>query len=99
MQICAYNAVAPRNPRMKRNHNASRRAVLQAGLATGAAALAGAARGAEPNPANLPPNVADWTRMLGEGVAARPYGKRAKAEEHIVRRDVPWLTASPQSSV
>ena len=30
---------------------------------------------AESNPANLPPNVADWTKMLGEGVAARPYGK------------------------
>ena len=56
-------------------------------------------RAAESNPANLPPNVADWTKMLGEGVAARPYGKRAKYEEHIVRRDVSWLTASPQSSV
>ena len=37
--------------------------------------------------------------MLGEGVAVRPYGKRAKYEEHIKRRDVSWLTASPQSSV
>src|SRR3954464_1029843 len=78
--------------------SSSRRAVLRAGLA-GAAALAGPARAAEPNPANLPPNVPDWTRMLGEGVAARPYGKRAKYEEHIARRDVSWLTASPQSSV
>ena len=80
---------------------ASRRAVLRAGLAGGAAALTGPAlaAGAESNPANLPPNVADWTRMLGEGVAARPYGKRAKYEEHIGRRDVSWLTASPQSSV
>ena len=77
---------------------ASRRAVLRAGLA-GGAALAGPALAAEPNPANLPPNVADWTRMLGEGVAVRPNGRRAKYEEHIVRRDVAWLTASPQSSV
>jgi sulfane dehydrogenase subunit SoxC len=59
---------------------ASRRSILRAGLASGAAALTGPAL-AEPaksNPASLPPNVADWTRMLGEGVAARPYGKRAK---------------------
>ncbi len=78
---------------------ASRRAVLRAGLAGGVAALWSPSAAADANPANLPPNVADWTRMLGEGVAARPYGKRAKYEEHIVRRDVSWLTASPQSSV
>jgi sulfane dehydrogenase subunit SoxC len=81
--------------------SASRRAALRAGLAGGAAALVAPslAAAAEANPANLPPNVADWTRMLGEGVAAQPYGKRAKYEEHIARRDVSWLTASPQSSV
>ena len=81
--------------------SASRRAALRAGLAGGAAALVAPslAAAAESDPANLPPNVADWTRMLGEGVGARPYGKRAKYEEHIARRDVSWLTASPQSSV
>ena len=95
--------VQGRNPM---NHDdkprsASRRAALRAGLAGGAAALVAPslAAAAEANPANLPPNVADWTRMLGEGVAAQPYGKRAKYEEHIARRDVSWLTASPQSSV
>jgi sulfane dehydrogenase subunit SoxC len=79
----------------------SRRAVLRGALAGGAAALTGAAPGAQAqsNPANLPPNVADWTKMLGEGVAARTYGKPAKYEAHIGRRDVSWLTASPQSSV
>ena len=82
----------------KRVH--SRRAVLRAGLAGSAAVMAPlSAASAQSNPANLPPNVADWTKMLGEGVAARPYGKRAKYEEHIKRRDVSWLTASPQSSV
>jgi sulfane dehydrogenase subunit SoxC len=79
----------------------SRRAVLRASLAGGAAALGGSAFAAAtaPNPANLPPNVADWTRMLGEGVAVRTYGKPAKHEAHVGRRDVSWLTASPQSSV
>jgi sulfane dehydrogenase subunit SoxC len=75
---------------------ASRRAVLRVGLATGAAALTAPAIA---DPANLPPNIAEWTRALGEGVAVRPYGKRAKHEEYVRRRDVPWLTASPQSSV
>ena len=86
---------------MKKNEPgklASRRAVLRAGMSTAAAALAGPALAAESNP-NLPPNVADWTKMLGEGVAVRPYGKRAKYEETVKRRDVSWLTASPQSSV
>jgi sulfane dehydrogenase subunit SoxC len=37
--------------------------------------------------------------MLGEGVDARPYGTPSAFEKHVVRRDVSWLTASPQSSV
>jgi sulfane dehydrogenase subunit SoxC len=80
--------------------NPSRRALLRAGLASGAAALGTPVLPASAdNPANQPPNVADWTRMLGEGVAARTYGRPSKYEAHIGRRDVAWLTASPQSSV
>lgn len=81
---------------------ASRRAVLRAGLASGAAALAApalAASGDRGNPANLPPNVPAWTRTPGEGVGARAYGRPAKHENHVGRRDVPWLAPSPQSSV
>ena len=37
--------------------------------------------------------------MLGEGVAVARLRQAAKYEEHIIRRDVAWLTASPQSSV
>jgi sulfane dehydrogenase subunit SoxC len=86
----------PSDPTMLR----SRRAILRAGLAGGAAALAGPAAAADTTAnANLPPNVADWTRMLGEGVTVRTYGKPAKYEAHVGRRDVSWLTASPQSSV
>lgn len=51
------------------------------------------------DPKNLPPNVAEHTKVLGEGVAARPYGKPSKFEANVVRRDVEWLTASRESSV
>ncbi len=43
--------------------------------------------------------VPDWSRYLGDGVAAFPYGKPSKFEKHVVRRDVEWLTASRESSV
>jgi sulfane dehydrogenase subunit SoxC len=43
--------------------------------------------------------VPDWSRYLGDGVAAFPYGKPSKYEKHVVRRDVEWLTASRESSV
>ncbi|MBI3435601.1 MAG: sulfite dehydrogenase, partial [Proteobacteria bacterium] len=69
-------------------------------LLTGAAAatLASAASAAG-NPDNLPPHVPPWTRALGDGVAARPYGLPSKYEKNVVRRDVEWLTASRESSV
>jgi sulfane dehydrogenase subunit SoxC len=51
------------------------------------------------NPANQPPNVPDWSKTLGEGVAAHPYGKPSRYEAHVVRVDVEWLTASRESSV
>jgi sulfane dehydrogenase subunit SoxC len=58
-----------------------------AGLA-GAAATALADRALAANPKNLPPNVPDWSRALGDGVAVRPYGKPSRFEKHVVRRDV-----------
>ncbi|NJL50293.1 MAG: sulfite dehydrogenase, partial [Blastochloris sp.] len=62
----------------------------------GTGALASAPGG---NPANQPPNVPEWTKTLGDGVAVRAYGKPSSHEAHVVRRDVEWLTASNQSSV
>jgi sulfane dehydrogenase subunit SoxC len=79
----------------------SRRAFLRAGLAAGGAgalgSLGAAARAG--NPANQPPNVPDWSRHLGDGVAVRTYGKPSRHEAHVIRRDVEWLTASRESSV
>ena len=73
----------------------SRRAFLRAGLAAGGTALSGQALAAAQgpgNPANQPPNVADWSRVIGDGVAVRAYGKPSKHEAHVIRRDVEWLT-------
>ncbi|HSM41725.1 MAG TPA: sulfite dehydrogenase, partial [Afifellaceae bacterium] len=78
-----------------------RRAFLTSGLVAGGAVVAGAgiARGAESDPADLPPNVPDWSRYLGEGTDSRPYGKPSEFEAEVVRRNVAWLTASAESSV
>ena len=66
----------------------TRRGLLTAaGAVLATPALAG-------NPKNLPPNVPEWTRALGDGVAVRPYGQPSKHEAHVIRRDVQWLTAS-----
>jgi sulfane dehydrogenase subunit SoxC len=79
----------------------SRRELLRAGLAGAALAPLGAnaVAGSGGNPTNEPPNVPEWTRGLGDGVAVRAYGKPSKHEAHVVRRDVSWLTPTPQSSV
>src|SRR5829696_3160394 len=86
------------NPPDRPDHAPSRRALLRSGLVAGAAALGGKAA-AQGNPANQPPNVPDWSKYLGDGVAVRAYGKPSQHEAHVVRRDVEWLTASKESSV
>ncbi len=61
--------------------------------------LAGALPGRAANPDNLPPNEPEWAKYLGPGVDAAPYGMPVEYESHVVRRWVPWLTASSESSV
>ena len=56
-----------------------------------------AGEGAKPDP--MITEVQDWERYLGDGVDKRPYGVPSKFEKDVVRRDVSWLTASPESSV
>jgi sulfane dehydrogenase subunit SoxC len=85
----------------------SRRRFLQGALAGGVLASGGASSALAQkrvapeggNPKNLPPNVPGWSQVLGDGVAAHPYGKPSKFEKHVIRRDVEWLTASRESSV
>ena len=60
---------------------------------------AGAARRSPTTPRTCRRNVPDWTRTLGDGVGVRPYGHPSKFEKDVIRRTVPWLTATPESSV
>ncbi len=76
---------------------ATRRGFLTGGLAAGGAMAAAAAARAAGDPAIL--ELQDWTTTLGDGVDAAPYGAPSEYEAHVVRRDVPWLTADPVSSV
>ncbi|CAM4048505.1 sulfite dehydrogenase [Palleronia rufa] len=77
--------------------SSSRRTFLRgAAVAGGAAAFGGAAR-AGPDPAIT--ELQPWMQTLGDGVDARPYGLPSRYEADVVRKDVPWLTADPVSSV
>jgi sulfane dehydrogenase subunit SoxC len=58
---------------------------------------AGAARASAPDP--LITEVQPWSQFLGDGVDANPYGMPSAHEAHVVRRNVPWLTADAVSSV
>ena len=80
--------------------NLSRRKFLSS-AAAGGGVLAATSMGvhAAGNPENLPPNVAEASKILGEGVDARPYGTPSEFENEVVRRHVRWLTASTESSV
>ncbi len=76
----------------------SRRNFLKAAAAAPVAAFAGSrAVAQEADPAIV--NKQPWSQYLGDGVDARPYGMPSKFEADVVRRDVPWLTADPVSSV
>lgn len=76
-------------------------------LGSGASVLGAAAFGKETATSaivgsstnNIPPNIPEWTRTIGPGVASYPYGQPSNYESVVVRRDVSWLTASPISSV
>ena len=78
-----------------------RRAFLKNSLALAGAAVTGSARAAaeDDKSALLPPNVPPWTRSLGRGVVSHPYGSPSQFEADVVRRTVPWPTASNTSSV
>nr|WP_047574677.1 sulfite dehydrogenase [Methylobacterium sp. ZNC0032] len=76
-----------------------RRFLGGAALAGAGLVAAGTARGQSPKPDPLITDVQDWNRYLGEGVDKHPYGSPSRFEKNVVRRDVPWLTASPESSV
>ena len=73
----------------------SRRGLLQAAGAASVTLAGGKALADDPAITELP----DWSIYPGDGVDARPYGYPSEYEAHVVRRNVPWLTADPISSV
>ncbi|MEP2532571.1 sulfite dehydrogenase [Shimia sp.] len=77
--------------------NTSRRAFLKGGAAAVAGSVAGAASAATPDP--LITEIQDWASFTGDGVDETPYGLPIEFEKDVVRRNVPWLTADPISSI
>ncbi|MDJ0685753.1 MAG: sulfite dehydrogenase [Alphaproteobacteria bacterium] len=79
----------------------SRRAFLRGGSTLAVGALAGAAtvpaHAAQPDPAIT--EIQEWNQYLGDGVDAFPYGAPSSFEKHVIRRNVPWLTADATASV
>lgn len=78
-----------------------RRDFLKQGLMLAGGAIAGAAAAgrARADDSNLPPNLPSWSKSLGPGVVTSPYGDPSKFESHVVRRNVPWLTADRIASI
>lgn len=72
-----------------------RRFLGGAALAGAGLVAAGSARAEAGKPDPLITDVQDWNRYLGEGVDKHPYGVPSRYEKNVIRRDVPWLTASP----
>jgi sulfane dehydrogenase subunit SoxC len=83
-------------PSRMRADASSRRSFLQLGITAAALAASGRAYAAE---SAAPPAEAPWSLSLGPGVVDRPYGQPSKFESDVIRRNVPWLTGSRESSI
>ncbi len=75
----------------------TRRNLLKGGIAATAGLAAGRATAQSPDP--LITEVQDWASATGVGVDETPYGLPIEYESDVVRRNVPWLTADPISSI
>src|SRR5580700_7803241 len=75
----------------------SRRSLLRLGAAVAGGAMLGRAGRAAGE--TSPPGEPEWSQTIGAGVVDRPYGLPSEFEKEVIRRDVPWLTASKESSV
>jgi sulfane dehydrogenase subunit SoxC len=75
----------------------SRRDLLRGGLLAGGAVIAGTSA-LRAQSEKVITEVQKWSQALGDGVDARPYGQPSQFEKDVIRRNVAWLTASPQSS-
>lgn len=82
---------------MNEKTKTTRRSFLAGGVAAGGAALAAGGARAASDPAIT--TVQPWAQELGDGVDVAPYGVPSPYEKHVIRRNVPWLTADPVSSI
>ena len=81
------------------NYKVNRRQLLSSSVALGVAGATKAAYSSENSSLNSPPNLPEWTTYLGDGVDVTPYGLPSQFEDNVIRRNVPWLTATTESSV
>ena len=77
----------------------SRRAFLKGSAATVAGTVAAGAAAANGGPDPLITELQDWASYTGVGVDETPYGLPIEFESDVIRRNVPWLTADPISSI
>ncbi len=84
-----------KNPSLNRRHFLTGGMAAGAGLGTALALSGKKALAGDSAIMDLP----DWSIYLGDGVDASPYGLPSSYERDVVRRNVPWLTADPVSSV
>ncbi len=93
--------MAKQKPEQARTRSLDRRAFLKGSVAVVGSVATVAYPGVSQatNPENLPPHVPEWSQALGDGVDVTPYGQPSTYENTVVRRNVPWLTATPESSI
>ncbi len=84
---------------MKKKYTNSRRNFIISSLATTGAIISTGAAQAKGKDDPAITELQPWASELGDGVDANPYGKPSNFENHVIRRNVPWLTADPTSSV
>ncbi len=78
---------------------AGRRKFLKFGAAAAGGALLGPGVAVAGETGAFPPQDAPWSQSLGAGIVDRPYGRPSDFVKDVIRRNVPWLTASKESSV
>lgn len=95
--------ITPKRRPDKTPAGADRRAVLRGGAALAAGGAAATALGGRTGPARAAAEesdlIPDWTRYLGAGVTSQPYGLPSDHEKDVIRRTVPWLTRTSESSI